>query len=195
MRDLVAGFSGKSCLLMLFSAVLVGLTVLDAAGLLGALAGVAFAVILVSMQIGFQSSMYDSAVRYHHVFQYDLVMLSPSTPFLGYPDSFSRRRLIQALAAEGVEAVTPVYLRQAQWKNPWDHNSRGLLVVGFDPSHDVLAIPGVQSHRHLLKLPDIALFDAKSRPEFGPVAQKYQIQGEIIAEVNDRQIHVPALFS
>lgn len=160
-----------------------------------ALAGVAFAVILVSMQIGFQSSMYDSAVRYHHVFQYDLVMLSPSTPFLGYPDSFSRRRLIQALAAEGVEAVTPVYLRQAQWKNPWDHNSRGLLVVGFDPSHDVLAIPGVQSHRHLLKLPDIALFDAKSRPEFGPVAQKYQIQGEIIAEVNDRQIHVPALFN
>ena len=119
-----------------------------------ALAGVAFAVILVSMQLGFQSSMFVSAVRYHQAFQYDLVMLNPSTPFIGYPDSFSRRRLIQALAADGVEAVTPVYMRQAQWKNPWQHNSRGLLLIGFDPSHDVLAIDGVQENLDLLKLPD-----------------------------------------
>ena len=160
-----------------------------------ALAGVAFAVILVSMQLGFQSSMFVSAVRYHQAFQYDLVMLNPSTPFIGYPDSFSRRRLIQALAADGVEAVTPVYMRQAQWKNPWQHNSRGLLLIGFDPSHDVLAIDGVQENLDLLKLPDTALFDAASRPEFGPVAAKFQELGEVVAEVNDRRIQMPALFS
>jgi putative ABC transport system permease protein len=159
-----------------------------------ALAGVAFAVILVSMQLGFQSSMYVSAVRYHNLFQYDLVMLSPSTPFIGYPDSFSRRRLIQSLAMDGVEAVTPVYMQQAQWKNPWQHNSRGLLVIGFDPSHDVLAIGGVQQNLNLLKLQDTALFDAASRPEFGPVAAQFQQQGEVVAEVNDRRIRVPALF-
>ena len=159
-----------------------------------ALAGVAFAVILVSMQIGFQSSMYDSAIRYHHLFQYDLVMLSPSTPFIGYPESFSRRRLYQTLAVEQVEAVTPIYIRQGMWKNPWQHKRRGLLVVGFDPNHDILAISGVQENLDLLKLPDTALFDSASRPEFGPVAAKFQEQGEVKAEVNDRRIHVPALF-
>lgn len=166
----------------------------DKARLFTALAGVAFAVILVSMQLGFQSSMYDSAVRYHQLFQYDLVMLSPSTPFIGYPESFSRRRLYQTLAAEGVEAVTPIYLRQGQWKNPWQHNRRGLLVVGFDPSHDVLAISGVQQNLALLKMPDTALFDSASRPEFGPVAVKFPQQGEVVAEVNDRRITVAALF-
>jgi len=159
-----------------------------------ALAGVAFAVILVSMQLGFQSSMYDSAVRYHLRFQYDLVMLSPSTPFIGFPESFSRRRLYQALAAEEVEDVTPVYLRQAQWKNPWRRVRRNIFVVGFDPSHDVLAISGVRENLALLKLPDTALFDSASRPEFGPVAEKFQQQGEVVTEVSDRRITVAALF-
>ena len=33
-----------------------------------ALAGVAFSVILICMQIGFQRAMFDSAVRYHNAF-------------------------------------------------------------------------------------------------------------------------------
>ena len=48
--------------------------------LLVGLAGVAFAVILVFMQLGFRSAMYESATRYHHSLDYDLVLLSPKTP-------------------------------------------------------------------------------------------------------------------
>lgn len=159
-----------------------------------ALAGVLFAVILVSMQLGFHSSIYESAVRYHRHFVYDLAMLSPATPFIAFPESFTRRRLYQALAADGVEAVTPVYLKQAQWKNPWALNSRGLLVVGFDPAHDVLAIPGVRRNLQRIRLPDVVLFDAGSRPEFGPVVEKFSEAGEVVTEVNDRRIRVVDLF-
>jgi len=166
----------------------------DKPRLLTALAGVVFAVILVSMQLGFHSSIYESAVRYHRHFDYDLAMLSPSTPFIAWPESFTRRRLYQALAADGVEGVTPVYLKQGQWKNPWEFNGRGLLVVGFDPTHDVLAIPGVRRNLQRLRLPDVVLFDAESRPEFGPVAERFNEQGEIITEVNDRRIKVVDLF-
>jgi len=166
----------------------------DKSRLLIALAGVAFAVILVSMQLGFQSSMYVSAVRYHNLFDYDLAMLNPSTPFIGYPESFSRRRLIQTLADAGVAEVTPVYLRQGLWKNPWQYNRRGLLVVGIDPAQDVLNISGVRQNRELLKLPDTALFDANSRPEFGPVAAKFAERGKVVTEVNDRRITVAGLF-
>jgi len=166
----------------------------DKPRLLVALAGVIFAVILVSMQLGFHSSIYDSAVRYHRQFDYELAMLSPTTPFIAFPESFTRRRLYQALAAEGVTEVTPVYMGQAQWKNPWEFNSRNLFVVGFDPTHDVLNIPGVRRNLHRIRLPDAVLFDAGSRPEFGPVADKFAETGEVVTEVNSRRIRVIDLF-
>lgn len=166
----------------------------DKPRLLVALAGVIFAVILVSMQLGFHSSIYESAVRYHRQFDYELAMLSPTTPFIAFPESFTRRRLYQALAAEGVREVTPVYMGQAQWKNPWEFNSRGLFVVGFDPTHDVLNIPGVRRNLDRIRLPDAVLFDAGSRPEFGPVADKFAETGEVVTEVNGRRIRVVDLF-
>jgi DevC protein len=159
-----------------------------------ALAGVAFAVVLVSMQLGFRAAMYQSAVRYHRHFHCDLVMINPKTPFIGFPSSFSRRRLYQSLGAEDVASVTPVYIEQAFWKNPWEHNARNILVVGFDPARDALDLPGVRSHLETLKLPDVALFDEASRPEFGPVASRVREEGSVLAEVNDRRIHVTGLF-
>lgn len=160
-----------------------------------ALAGVAFAVILVSMQLGFLASVYQSAVRYHRQLDYDLVMVSPKTPYIGASESFPRRRLYQALAAEGVESVTPVYIRQAYWRNPWTFNSRPIFVLGFDPTHDVLNIPEVREQLDLIKLPDFVLFDALSRPEFGPVADRFSEAGSIDAQVHNREITVAGLFA
>jgi len=159
-----------------------------------ATAGVAFAVVLVSMQLGFREAMYESAVRYHERLVYDLVMLNPKTPFIGFPESFTRRRLFQALGARDVEEVTPVYVQQAFWKNPWAHNARNILVLGFDPSHDVVGIDGVRRNLERLKLPDVVLFDAAGRPEFGPVADAVEREGSLVAEVNDRRVTVIDLF-
>ena len=162
--------------------------------LLVAILGVAFAVLLVSMQLGFRSSIYESAVRLHLALDYDLVMISPKTPFIGYPESFSRRRLYQALAAGGVTQVAPVYLRQGYWKNPWTFHSRGLLVLGFDPGRDVFLLPEVLEQTDMLKRPDVTLFDARSRPEFGPVAARFSLGERIETEVGNRRIHVVGLF-
>ncbi len=162
--------------------------------LLVALAGVAFAVILVSMQLGFRGAVYDSAVRYHRHLRYDLVMVNPKSPFIGFTESFTRRRLYQVLADPEVESVAPLYLQQALWRNPWSFNSRNILAVGFDPASDVLALPGVHDRLETLKLPDVALFDATSRPEFGPVAEAVRRSGSLAAEVNDRRIDVVGLF-
>ena len=159
-----------------------------------AIAGVAFAVILVSMQLGFRGAVYVSAVRYHERLAYDLAMISPKTPFIGFPESFTRRRLYQALGAADVQEVTPVYIGQAFWKNPWSHSARNILVLGFDPTHDALRIDGVRRNREQLKLPDVVLFDSAGRPEFGPVAESFRREGPIAVEVNDRRITVVDLF-
>jgi len=166
----------------------------DPLRLLAAIAGVAFAVVLVCMQLGFRQAMYQSAVRYHEHLRYDLVMLDPRTPFIGFPESFTRRRLYQALGAREVEDVTPLYIQQAFWKNPWKHDARNILVVGFDPSRDVFDLPGVRRNLHHLTLPDVVLFDAAGRPEFGPVAAAVQRGEPVTAEVNDRNIRVVDVF-
>ena len=70
-------------------------------------AGVAFAVILVFMQLGFRSAMLESALRYHERLRYDLVLVSPSTVFIGLTYPFPKRRLYQALALDSVASVSP----------------------------------------------------------------------------------------
>lgn len=162
--------------------------------LIVALGGVSFAVVLVSMQLGFRGSVYTSAVRLHQKMDYDLVMLNPATPFIGFSESFTRRRLYQALAADGVMDVTPVYLRPGFWKNPWEFNSRSLLVIGFDPAHDILRIDDVSRNLDQLKVPDVVLFDRASRPEFGPVAQVFEKVKTVSAEINNRHIRVIDLY-
>lgn len=159
-----------------------------------AIAGVAFAAILVSMQLGFRSAMYTSAVRYHRHLRYDLVMLSPKTPFIGFSESFSRRRLYQTLADEAVADVSALYLQQGFWKNPWRYNARNILVVGIDPADDVLELEEVAGRRKILERPDVVLFDEASRPEFGPVAEHLKQRGPLSVEVNDRRVEVVGLF-
>lgn len=162
--------------------------------LIVAILGVAFAVVLVSMQLGFRSSIYESAVRLHRALDFDLVLISPKTPFIGFPESFSRRRVYQSLAAEDVISVASVYLQQGYWKNPWTYESRPLLVVGFDPARDVFLLPAVRQFAQLLKRPDVALFDTDSRPEFGPVAARFRAGETVQAEVGTRHIEIVELF-
>ena len=107
-------------------------------------AGVAFAVVLILMQLGFREALFKSAVRYHEALDYDLALLSPKTPFIVYPQSFARGRLYQTLGYEGVAGVTPVYLGQQVWKNPDDlTQTRLIFLVGIDPSRDVLDVAGI----------------------------------------------------
>jgi len=163
--------------------------------LLIALAGVGFAVVLIFMQLGFQNALYDRSVRYHNTFIYDLAMISPKSYFIVQPEGFSRRRLIQVLGIPGVESVAPVYLGQAGWKNPEaPREARNIFVVGFDPSDRVLAMAEVNDELDRLRLPDKVLYDAKSRPEFGPIARLYRENGPLEVEVSDRNVEVVGLF-
>jgi putative ABC transport system permease protein len=162
--------------------------------LLVGVAGVAFAVILIFMQLGFRGAVYESATRYHRSLDYDIVLLSPKTPFIGFPEGFTRRRLYQALAVDGVSAVSPVYIGQAFWKNPWARGVRNIVVVGVDPTRPGFLLADVQGQLGEIRVPDVALFDARSRPEFGPVADHFALGESVIAEVNDRRVAIGGLF-
>jgi putative ABC transport system permease protein len=157
-------------------------------------AGVAFAVILVFMQLGFRTAVYESATRFHRALDYDLVLLSPRTPFVGVPRAFSRRRLFQALAFRGVASVSPIYIQQANWKNPWEYNVRNIVAVGFDPARRSFRLPDVLRQRAALTREDVMLFDAASRPEYGPVAAHVRERLGLDVEVNERRVAVAGLY-
>ena len=160
-----------------------------------AVAGVAFAVVLILMQLGFRDAMFESAVRYHHALEYDLVMVSPKTHFIVQPASFARRRLYQALGYEGVAKVTPVYLGQQVWKNPDKPTEmRTIFAVGIDPSRDVLDLPGIDKHWERIKLADFVLFDRASRPEYGSIVDRFESGKRVMTEMGERLIEVAGLF-
>lgn len=159
------------------------------------LAGVAFAVVLILMQLGFRDAMFESAVRYHRALDYDLALLSPKMQFIGLPQSFSRRRLYQARGYEGVAKVTPVYLGLQVWKNIDDPAQMRLIyVVGIDPSRDVLDVPGFDESWDRVKLADFVLYDRASRPEFGSVVDRFETGQRVMTEVGERRIQVAGLF-
>lgn len=159
-----------------------------------AIAGVAFAVVLMSMQIGFQDALFRSAVNIHERLKADIVLIHPHYTVIVAPGVVTRRRLYQARGYTGVASVTPLYADIGRWKNPVTGRARGVLVLGVDPAEDVLAIPGLEEQRDLIRYPDVVLWDELSRPEFGPVPAILRERGEVVTEVSNRQVTVKGLI-
>jgi putative ABC transport system permease protein len=162
--------------------------------LLVALAGIAFAVILMFMQLGFRDALFDSTVRLHTQLRTDIVLISPQSESLIAMESFSQRRLYQALGFEGVESISPLYLDFDFWKNPQTRGTRSILVIGTDPEDRVFDLPGVEQSLDQIKLPDIVLFDQNSRAEFGPIPTEFNQGKTITTEVGGRRVTVGGLF-
>jgi putative ABC transport system permease protein len=159
-----------------------------------ALLGISFAVLLIMMQLGFRSALFESAVRFHERLNYDIALFSPDSVFIVRPQPFSIRRLYQALGDEAVVDISPVYIFPAVWKNPWNSARRSLSAYGFNPEDDLLSAEGFSEHRNLLKQQDVVLFDAAARPEFGPVAETITNGDRLITEINDREVEVVGLY-
>lgn len=167
----------------------------ERARLLVATAGIAFAVILMFMQLGFQAALYESATRVHESLNADLVMINPRSRALMSMNNFSRRRLYQALGFDGVESINSVYVGLGTWKSPASQRDRAILVLGIDPSKITLHIPEINQYLNRLKLDDVAILDRVSRPEFKPFITEVAQGNAIAPEINGRKIKVIGLFT
>ncbi|MEG4960023.1 MULTISPECIES: ABC transporter permease DevC [unclassified Microcoleus] len=167
----------------------------DKGRMLVAVAGIAFADVLMFMQLGFQNALYTSNTRLHQTLQTDLVLIHPQARNLINLSSFPRRRLYQAMNVPGVKSAEPLYVKIANWKNPETRRETSLMVVGFNPDRPAFALPEVNQNLSAIKLPDTVLFDRASRGEYqGTIAQV--AQGKAVkAEVERRTINVSGLFT
>ncbi|MBW4532117.1 MAG: ABC transporter permease DevC [Aphanothece saxicola GSE-SYN-MK-01-06B] len=166
----------------------------DRGRFLVALAGIAFADLLMFMQLGFQAALYDSNTRLDRAFRGDVVLISPKALNLQNLSTFPRRRLLQALDVPGVVDAQGLYVRTVNWRNPQTLRSATVQVLGFDPDADVLRLPEVRAQADRLKLPDTVLFDRGARGRYGEVIARLDRGEPVTSEIERRTIAVGGLF-
>jgi putative ABC transport system permease protein len=163
--------------------------------LLVAMTGIAFADILIFMNLGFTAILFEGSALLHRSIKGDLILVSSRTQTLLEGQSFSRRHLYQAAAVEGVASASPLYYSPATWVNPWDKKVSNIIVTAFDPKQPVLDLPQVNQQLEQLKLPNVMLFDSKSQPVLGPVVESFAQGKTITTEMSGRRVKVGGLFS
>jgi putative ABC transport system permease protein len=163
--------------------------------LLVALLGIAFADILMFMQLGFRDSLYYSNVRLHTNLLGDIVVINQQSDAILSMKTFSQRRLYKALDFQEVESVHPIYVAYSSWKNPVNGRFRTLLIIGVNPEVNIFDLEGVEENLDKIKLPDVVLFDRSSRQEYGPIAAEFETTKTVTAEVGGRRVKVGGLFT
>ena len=166
----------------------------DKMKMLTALAGIAFADILMFMQLGFKDALFTTNTQYPRLIDGDIVLLSTQATNFNKLYTFPRRRLYQAMDVPGVESAEAVYIGSLNWRNPQTKEKTSMMVVGFDPQKPAFDLPEVNSQLDQVKIPDTVLFDRASRGKYDQVIARIE-QGQTVTTENDRNtITIAGLF-
>ena len=105
-----------------------------------AFAGIAGGIVLVLVQLGFQSALYDSAVRLHRILNGEIVVIASEFRSIQDPTWFSREWLVMTQAHPAVASVAPLYLSPVAVRNIDDRTVRTLLGIGIELDEPALKI-------------------------------------------------------
>ncbi|MDJ0618746.1 MAG: ABC transporter permease DevC [Calothrix sp. MO_192.B10] len=159
-----------------------------------ALSGIAFADILMFMQLGFQSSLYDSNTSLNREVLADIVLISSQAKNTQNLSTFPRNRLLEASDVLGVKAAEPMYIGMVSWRNPQTRKKVQIQAIGFNPEIPALNIPEANAQLDKIQLPDRFLFDKAARGEYDQVFAQVEAGEEVSTEIGRRTITVNGLF-
>lgn len=158
-----------------------------------AVAGVAFAVVLVFMQLGFRGAVETTVTQIYDALDFDLLIRSRGYLRFSYPKTFPRVRLYQAASVSGVSRVAPLHVEVNAWRQPIPpYGRRGILTMGIEPLNCGFSLPEIQRKSRLLTDQQYALIDRKSRRDFGPRNGRQFSDADIgqVAEVAEQQVRI-----
>lgn len=159
-----------------------------------ALAGIAFANVLIFLQLGMLDALYDGASQAHRNLRADLILVDSKFQTRYFPQSFPRERLQQVLSYENVQSIRPLYIDNASWRNQETGFTRDILVWGIDPENCPFTFPEVNNNLDKLKLLDRILFDRASRPEYGAIPDQLEQVPRVNVEINNYSLLAVGLF-
>jgi putative ABC transport system permease protein len=158
-----------------------------------ALCGVSVIVAMILTVLSLKDAVIDSTLQVPKSLKGDVIILSARTQTILRPAPFPRRFLDRLHGIDGVAAVSSVAIENARWINPETRQEHPIRVFGLDLEFDVIALPGIDPNEPQLKLKDTVIFDASSRPKFGPVAKHFKSGKGFSTEINGRRIDVCGL--
>jgi len=166
------------------------------ARLLVAITGIAFADLLMFVQLGVKDALFDSQVRPYATLQGDLFLVNKLSDNLASVKSFSRDNLYQVAGIDGVASVRSLYIGQVDWRNPDNQANRRIFVYGIDPNQPAFNFPEVNQHLDELKLLNRVLFDqAGGLPQLGDVPTLLKKENPLDVQVNNLEIKIVGLFT
>jgi putative ABC transport system permease protein len=152
-----------------------------------AVSGVAFAVILIFMELGFLNALLESTVQVLRHLNGDIVLLSKAEYALIAAERFDIHRLTSARAIPGVAAVSPLYIESAALLRTGHDRGYPIRVLAVDEADPALDLLPFSEHRDDLHAENTALFDTTSRRKFG-----FPSPGELLenysGELNGKQL-------
>ncbi|MGZ5978627.1 MAG: ABC transporter permease, partial [Isosphaeraceae bacterium] len=169
--------------------------------------GVAFALTLVFMELGFLGSVTNTASLVLDQFDFDIAIVARGYRNLIDAGTFPRLRLYEAQSVPGVARTTPLYVGVQGWRSerdrPEDHHfhlgkHRPILVLGFPAGNqpfrfeiDGRPFPIQVTHQDLARLRrvDTLLLDLQSHESFEPRQRGREV------EVGGRKLRIEGLFS
>jgi putative ABC transport system permease protein len=160
-----------------------------------ALAGIAFADVLMFMQLGFQNALYDSNTRLNRAVRADIILMSPkarSTQNLG---TFTRRRLLQALDIPGVQSADALYINTLTWKNPQTKQDATVQMLGFDPDRPAFLLPEVTRQLDKIQIPNTVLFDRLARGDYKDAIAQIGAGQSVATEAERTTLTLAGLFT
>lgn len=161
--------------------------------LAAALAGVAFANILVFMQLGFLGALISTIRIPYEQFNADIMIVASDMNTLSDGSPLPRQRMYQALSVPGVGRATPVYHGKLDWKQK-DGTIRTLDVFGIDPAADVFRTPEIKARAANLTLSYRVLIDRKTRNAPKDVFDSIDAGKPYVFEALGRQLTVVGTF-
>lgn len=141
--------------------------------------GVAFALLLVFMQLGFMGAVSHTATNVLENLKFDLLLRSSDYVHLYEPGKFDRKWLNVAASTSGVEATQPFWITLQNWRKlpTAKQEKRGdfqtqylpIAVMAFELPKEVFTKPEINDLKQLLASSQFVLMDTSTQRDYGPL--------------------------
>lgn len=151
-----------------------------------ALAGVAFANVLVFVQLGIMNSMGTATLRPYEFFRADIMISASDANALNDGGNVARQWLLQAMADPDVIDGMGLFLANV----PWDREKAdiSLTTFGVDPAKPAFLAPDLAAEVHLLQVQDTAIIDRLARGLSKDEAAAIRPQTPLVFETEGRAL-------
>lgn len=170
--------------------------------LLIAVSGVAFAVVLMFQQTGFENALFDSTVEIVKQTDCDVIIFNRARFALSSELRFKRDYMNMAAGIQGVNSASPLFIdntialfHATKTATNVEPKPRPIRVVGFDLKQTVWASEEINSQIQRLRSPDSALIDRLSKPEFGFQFDDQSLIGTRTGELLKSDVELVGTFS